>query len=131
MKKLFTLALTLFILNAAFSQVTVARVSIQTPNFGVSYSRSNNNGYYSNGYNNGGYYNNNYGDERSYRIAHVNDIYEQKVHEVMCMPVDPFRKGQLIYELKKIRAEKIRHINRTSYNNDYNNNYYNNDVLNW
>lgn len=132
MKKIFTLALTLLILNAAFSQTVVSRFSVQTPNFGVSYDRNYGNGYNNNGYNNGGYSNNSYGDERSYRIAHVNDIYQQKVNEVICMPVNPFRKDELIRKLNRVRAEKIRHINRTSYNNDYNNNgYYYNDNSNW
>ncbi len=118
MKKLFTLALTLFILNAAFSQTVMSRLSVQTPNFGVSYDRNYNNGYY----------NNSYGDERSYRIAHVNDIYEKKVHEVMCLPIAPGRKVELIRELEWEKADKIRHINVISYNNGYNKNgYYDND----
>ncbi len=120
MKKIFTLALTLLILNAAFSQTVVSRFSVQTPNFGISYKHGYGNGY--NSYNNG--YNNGY--DRNYRIQHINDIYEQQANEIMSMPISYHRKMRLIRQLQFERARKIDHVDATSGYDNYNYRYYNN-----
>lgn len=127
MKKIFTLALTLFVLNAAFSQAVVSRVFFSTPRFSVHFSSSNASPHAYNDY------------ERNYEIRCINDRYNQDVADVMNLHISAGRKMRLIKQLEKEREHKIEKLNGCGYGNSYgynngysnqyngyNNQYYNN-----
>ena len=131
MKKFFTLALTLFILNAAFSQAVVSRAFFSTPRFSVNFSSNNVSPYAYNSY------------QDNYEIRCINERYNQDVSDVMNLHISAGRKMRLIRQLEIEREHKIEKLtgcvngNGYSYNNgysnqhnSYNNQYYNNGS-NW
>lgn len=99
MKKLFTLALTLFVLNSAFSQTYVSRLSFRTPVFSIGFGHRYMETYSFTNY------------ERNMRIEKINAAYNQQVKEVMNLRIGVSKKIDLIHELEIQRANKIQNVN--------------------
>jgi hypothetical protein len=110
MKKIFTLALTLFILNSAFSQSIFSRVSFTTPLFSISFGHRYVETYSFTQY------------ERNNQIAKINAVYNQQVKEVMNLRIGPLKKVELIQQLEKQKANKIQNVNNRFFDerNKYN-----------
>jgi hypothetical protein len=125
MKKIFTLALTLFILSsAAFSQSTFAHVSINTPNVSLSFNKGfpDRNVYYSN-------------YDRDMQIQRIKQAYNEQVNQVMNLRISAKRKVRLIHQLQNERDANVQNVNcglANDYNNRLNyNRYYDHDDRNW
>ncbi len=99
MKKIFTLALSLFILSSAFSQTYVSRVSFKTPfisfNFGHRYVETYSFTQF----------------ERNRQIENINANYNQQVKEVMSLRIGAAKKIDLIQQLQKGKAGKVQNVN--------------------
>lgn len=118
MKKLFTLALTLFILSsAAFSQA-YTKVSFRSPAVSVSFTNHR----YVDDYSFTRY-------DRDVQLSRINAAYNQQVNEVMRLRINASRKVDLIQQLQRERDNKICSINDhfSDYRNRYNNGYHNSD----
>jgi len=120
MKKIFTLALTLFILSsAAFSQSFIS-VALRTPVVSISfghrfvetYSFTQN--------------------ERNLQIQRINANYTEQVREVMNLRLAAPKKVDLIQQLQKERNNKIQNVNDRFFDsrNKYNYNHYDRNY-NW
>ena len=119
MKKIFTLALTLFILSsAAFSQTFIS-VSFNRPmvNAGIAHR-------YVEAYSFTKY-------ERERQASYINAAYNQQVKEVMNLRINAAKKVDLIQQLQRERNNKIQNVNtrffdsRNKYNYNHYDRYYN------
>lgn len=120
MKKIFTLLLTLFILNAAFSQAIISTVSFRTPVINVSFSHRFTEANSFTKY------------ERDLQISKINHSYNQQVKEVMYLRINAAKKVDLIQQLERERNRKIQNVNDRFFDsrNKYNYNYYDKN-FNW
>jgi hypothetical protein len=118
MKKIFTLALTLFILSsAAFSQPFI---TIKTPVISISFGHRYVDTYSFTRY------------ERDMQIAKINAAYNEQVKEVMNLRLAAPKKVDLIQQLQRERSNKIQNMNDRffDYRNKYNYNHYD-QHFNW
>ena len=125
MKKIFTLALTLFILSSAtFAQPVFAHVSFNTPNISVSINK---------GYVDRNVYYSSY--ERDLQIQRINQAYNGQVNEIMNLRISAERKVDLIQQLQNERNARIQNVNQRFADNCANNieynRYYNRDNRDW
>ena len=120
MKKIFTLALTLFILNAAFSQTIVSRVSFRTPVLSINIGHRYVETYSFTQY------------ERNRQVAQINSNYNQQVNEIMRLRIGAARKVDLIQQLQREKANRVANVNTRFYDerNKYNDVCYDRDY-NW
>jgi hypothetical protein len=120
MKKIFTLALTLFILSsAAFSQSFIS-VSLRTPVFNIGFGHRYIETYSFTKY------------EKDMQVSKINANYNQQVREVMNLRLAAPKKVDLIQQLQKERNNKIQNVNERffDYRNKYNDNHYDRNY-NW
>jgi hypothetical protein len=125
MKKIFTLALTLFILSSAtFAQPLLAHVSINTPNISVSINK---------GYVDRNVYYSSY--DRDLQIQRINQAYNGQVNEIMNLRISAERKVDLIQQLQNERNARIQNVSQRFADNCANkieyNRYYNRDNRDW
>ena len=120
MKKIFTLALTLFILSsAAFSQTFIS-VSFNRPMVNMGFAHRYVESYSFTKY------------ERDRQISYINVAYNQQVKEVMNLRINAAKKVDLIQQLQRERSNKIQNVNTRFFDNrnKYNYNHYDR-YFNW
>lgn len=120
MKKIFTLALTLFILSSAFSQSFVSRVTFRTPSFNISYGHRYVETYSFTNY------------ERSMQIEKINSYYNEQLKKVMNLRIRAAKKVDLIQQLQIEKRNQIQNVNDRFFDarNKYNYSHYDKNY-NW